>query len=72
MRSLARTNRPPFLEAQKLLVRLDRGDLTPVPLHDFARTGDLSDCGKIVPAVEGEPEYYIVVREVDGGVDVVE
>lgn len=34
----------------------------PLPLHDFAKTGDLSDCGKIVVAVPDEPEYRIVVR----------
>ena len=72
MRSLADTTRRLFLEALRLLVRLDRGELTPAPLHDFAKTGDLSDCGKIVVAVEGEPEYRIVVREVDGDIDVVD
>ncbi len=72
LRSLAEASRPLFLEAMRLLRRLDRGDLAPVPLHDVAKTGDLGGCGKIVPAVEGEPEYRIVVREVGGNVDVVD
>ena len=72
LRWLAEASRPLFLEALRLLRRLDRGDLAPLPLRDFAKTGDLGDCGKIVLAVEGEPEYRIVVREVGGNVDVVD
>lgn len=55
-------------EVFRLLKQLDAGTLRPPPrpLHDFGKTGDLTDCGKIVVAVEGEPEYRIVVRSEDG------
>jgi hypothetical protein len=36
-------------------------------LHDYAKTGDLTDRGKIVVAVEGEPEHRIVVRDLGEG-----
>ena len=55
------------MEALRLLKRLDRGDLTPIPLRDFAKTGNLTDCGKIIVALEGEVEHRIVVRDVGGG-----
>ena len=54
------------------LRRLDRGQISPIPLQDFAKTGDLSDCGKIVVEVEGEAEYRIVVRERSGRFDIIE
>jgi hypothetical protein len=53
-------------EVFRLLKRLDAGTLSPQPLHDFAKTGDLSDCGKIVVALPDEPEYRIVVKGQDG------
>lgn len=59
-------------EVFRQLRRLDRGEIAPVPLHDYARTGDLSDCGKIVVATDDGLEYRIVVRDVDGGYDVVD
>lgn len=49
-------------EALRLLKQLDSGELMPRRLHDYAKTGDLSDCGKIVVEVAGEPEHRIVVR----------
>ena len=49
-------------EVFRLLKRLDAGTVTPQPLQDFAKTGDLSDCGKLVVALPNEPEYRIVVR----------
>lgn len=49
-------------EVFRLLKGLDAGTVTPQPLHDFAKTGDLSGCGKLVVALEGQPEYRIVVR----------
>ena len=54
------------------LRRLDAGEITPVPLHDYAKTGDLSDCGKIVVEVDNEPEYRIVVRDTGTGYDVID
>lgn len=48
------------------LKHLDAGTLAPQPLRDFAKTGDLSDCGKIVIAVPNQPEHRIVVRGRDG------
>ena len=50
-------------EVLRLLKQLDSGDLVPRRLNDYAKTGDLSDCGKIVVDVAGEPEHRIVVRE---------
>ena len=72
VRALAQRSRPVLLEVLRRLKLLDRGELTPEPLHDFAKTGDLSDCGKIVVAIEGEPEYRIVVRDVSGTYEVTE
>lgn len=54
------------------LRRLDRGEITPAPLHDYAKTGDLSDCGKIVVESDDGSEYRIVVRETGGRYDVVD
>lgn len=59
-------------EVLRQLKRLDAGLLHPQPLNDFAKTGDLSDCSKIVVALPGEPEYRIVVRLVDGAFHVFE
>lgn len=72
VRRLAQRSRPVLLEVLRCLKLLDRGELRPEPLHDFAKTGDLSDCGKIVVALEGEPEYRIVVREVSGSYEITE
>lgn len=54
------------------LRRLDDGEITPVPLQDCAKTGDLSDCGKIVVEVDNEPECRIVVRDTGTGYDVID
>jgi hypothetical protein len=67
LRRLAERSRTTLLEVFRLLKELDAGSLSPVPLHDYAKTGDLTDCGKIVVAVEGEPEHRIVVRDVGKG-----
>ncbi len=72
MRVLAQRSQPVLLEVLRRLKLLDRGELTPDPLHDFAKTGDLSDCGKLVIAVGGEPEYRVVVRGVSGTYEVSE
>lgn len=63
---VAERSRPVLLEVFRLLKLLDAGQLMPRPLGDFAKTGDLSDCGKIVVAVAGEPEYRIVVQGEQG------
>jgi hypothetical protein len=63
LRRLAERSQPVLLEVFRLLKALDAGTLVPVSLHDYAKTGDLTDCGKIVVAVEGEPEHRIVVRD---------
>lgn len=39
------------------LKALDNGTLQPQPLSDFLKAGQLSNCGKIVIALAGEPEY---------------
>ncbi len=72
IRALARRSRPVLLEVLRRLESLDRGQLIPDPLHDFAKTGDLTDRGKLVIAIEGEPEYRVVVRDVSGTYEVSE
>ncbi len=72
MRRLAARSRPVLLEVFRRLKRLDAGDESPEALHDYAKTGDLRDCGKIVIAVEDEPEYRIVVRDLGGHFQVCE
>ena len=72
VRALARRSRPLLEEVFRLLVLLDRGSIAPTPLQDFAKSGDLSDCGKLVVAVDGEPEHRIVVRELGGSFEIVE
>jgi hypothetical protein len=67
LRRLAERSRPTLLEVFRLLEALDACVLVPVPLHDYAKTGELTDCGKIVVAVEGEPEHRIVVRDLGKG-----
>lgn len=65
LRTLAKQSPAVLREVLACLKRLDQGSLQPTPLHDFAKTGDLTDCGKIVIALEDEPEYRIVVRNVE-------
>ena len=72
MRRLAERSQRILVEVFRALKQLDRGELTPDPLHDFAKTGDLTDCGKVVIAIDGEPEYRIVVRAVSGSYEVCE
>ncbi len=72
VRALAERSRPVLLEVFRVLKELDLGQRSPTPLQDYAKTGDLSDCGKIVVSVEGEPEHRVVVRQVAGGIDVVD
>lgn len=67
LRSLAQRSPATLTEVFRLLKSLDAGELSPVPLHDYAKTGDLADCAKIVVEVEGEPEHRIVVRDRGGG-----
>lgn len=55
-----------------LLKQLDAGSITPTELRDFGKTGDLSDCGKIVVLVEDEPEHRIAVRSVGNQFEVSE
>jgi len=67
LRRLAERSRTTLVEVFRLLKALDAGTVVPAPLHDYAKTGDLTDCGKIVVAVEGEAEHRIVVRDVGNG-----
>lgn len=66
LRELAGRSPAVLREVFACLKRLDQGSLLPTPLQDFAKTGDLTDCGKIVIALEDEPEYRVVVRNVEG------
>jgi hypothetical protein len=73
LRRLAQRSQPILLEVFRLLKVLDAGALVPVPLHDYAKTGDLTDRSKIVVSVDGKAEHRIVVRDVgDGGFEVSE
>jgi len=67
LRRLAERSQVTLLAVFRLLKALDAGALVPVPLHDYAKTGDLTDCGKIVVEVEDEPEHRIVVRDLGQG-----
>ncbi|MFA9432273.1 hypothetical protein [Egicoccus sp. AB-alg2] len=67
LRRLAERSRAILIEVFRLLKALDAGELVPTPLHDYAKTGDLTDCGKIVVAIDGEAEHRIVVRDLGGG-----
>ena len=55
------------VEVLRLLKQLDAGTLMPRRLNDYAKTGDLSDCGKIVVALDDVPEHRIVVRDIGRG-----
>lgn len=67
LRAIAQRSREVAIEVLRLLKLLDAGRLTPVRLHDYAKTGDLTDCGKIVVEVTGHPEHRIVVRDLGRG-----
>lgn len=68
LRRVAERSHAVLAEVFRLLKALDAGLLTPIPLSDYAKTGDLTDCGKVVVAVDGEDEHRIVVRELPSGV----
>ncbi len=73
VRRLAERSQPVLLEVFRLLKALDDGSVMPAALHDYAKTGHLTDCGKIVVRVEGDVEHRIVVRDAgDGGFEVSE
>lgn len=59
-------------EVLRTLKQLQQREIDPVPLSDYAKTGDLSDCGKLLVVVEGEPDHRIVVRESGGVIEVCE
>lgn len=63
---------PVLTEVFRTLKRLDDGTVHPTRLRDFGKTGDLTDCGKLVVAVDGEPEHRIVVRDLGGNFEVAE
>lgn len=67
LRSIAERSQAVLVEVFRLLKALDAGELSPLPLHDYAKTGDLTDRGKTVVALTGEPEHRIVVRDLGGG-----
>jgi len=64
MRRIAAGSPVVVREVLRMLRRLEQGEVEPTPLHDYAKTGDLGDCGKLVVAVEGGPEHRVVVRRV--------
>jgi len=67
LRRIARHSPDVVREVLRLLKQLDAGTITPVRLHDYGKTGDLADCGKIVVIVEGRAEHRIVVRDLGKG-----
>ena len=67
LRRIAKRSPEVVKEVFRLLKQLDAGELVPRRLQDYAKTGDLTDCGKIVVEVESEPEHRIVVRDVGRG-----
>jgi hypothetical protein len=67
LRRIAKRSPEVVREVFRFLKQLDAGELLPRRLQDYAKTGDLTDCGKIVVEVEGEPEHRIVVRDVGRG-----
>lgn len=67
LRRIAKRSPEVVKEVLRLLKRLDAGDLVPRRLNDYAKTGDLADCGKIVVIVEGRAEHRIVVRDLGKG-----
>lgn len=72
LRALARRSPVVLREVFRLLKLLDAGAITPCVLRDFGKTGDLTDCGKIIVAVESEPEHRVVVRSLQGRFEVSE
>ena len=73
LRRIARHSPDVLREVLRLLKQLDSGTITPVRLHDYGKTGDLTDCRKIFVIVEGRPEHRIVVRDLGkGGFEVCE
>lgn len=67
LRRIAKRSPEVVKEVLRLLKQLDAGELVPRRLQDYAKTGDLTDCGKIVVALDGSPEHRIVVRDVGRG-----
>jgi hypothetical protein len=62
LRRIAKRSPEVVKEVLRLLKQLDAGELVPRRLQDYAKTGDLTDCGKIIVALPGQPEYRVVVR----------
>jgi hypothetical protein len=67
LRRIAKRSPEVVKEIHRLLKQLDAGELVPRRLQDYAKTGDPTDCGKIVVDVGGEPEHRIVVHDVGRG-----
>ncbi len=67
LRRIAKRSPEVVKEIPRLLKQLDAGELVPRRLQDDAKTGDPTECGKIVEEVGGEPEHRIVVRDVGLG-----
>jgi len=67
LRRIARRWPELAVEVLRLLKQVDAGKLTPRRLNDYAKTGDLSDCGKIVVVLGDVPEHRIVVRDIGRG-----
>jgi len=72
LRQIEKRSLDVFAQVFRLLEQLDNGTLQPTRVQSFAKTGDLTDCGKIVVLVDGEPEHRIVVRDAGGSFQVSE
>lgn len=72
LRRIAERSPQVVREVLRVLARLERDEITPTPLNDYAKTGDLGDCGKLMVIVEGEPEDRIVVRRIGHSFEICE
>lgn len=72
LRRINKRSREDVVEILRTLKMFDRGVVDAIPLRNFNKTGDLSDCGKLVVAIDDDIEYRIVVREQGNSFDVVE
>jgi addiction module RelE/StbE family toxin len=60
LRRIAKRSPEVVKEVLRLLKQLDAGELLPRRLQDYAKTGDLTDCGKIVVEVEANPNTELL------------
>lgn len=72
LRGISNRSSAVLLQIFAALKRLDAGLLRPIRLQDHGKTGDLTDCGKIVVEADGYPDHRIVVRDLGNGFEISE